>query len=183
MTERGAIEIESKLKRLQDFISGKRLKNTKQRDLIASIALRAEGHIGVEEIFRAARKKDSKVGFSTVYRTMKLLKECGLVIERHFGDGVTRYEPLHDGEHHDHLICTSCGDIVEFEDEEIEERQETVATRYGFVIQSHKHEIYGLCPRCAAKVAVPGNRKPAQRGASGDGEGRAASAKRTRRAS
>lgn len=157
MTERAApMDVESKIKRMQEFISGKRLKNTKQRDLIAAIALRSEGHIGVEEIFRVARKKDPKVGFSTVYRTMKLLKECGLVIERHFGDGVTRYEPLRDGEHHDHLICTSCGDIVEFEDESIEERQEAVALRYGFVVQSHKHEIYGLCPKCAAKVVSAG---------------------------
>jgi len=156
MTERvGPIDVESKIKRMQQFISGRRLKNTKQRDLIAIIALRAEGHIGVEEIFRVARKKDAKVGFSTVYRTMKLLKECGLVIERHFGDGVTRYEPVRDGEHHDHLICTSCGTIVEFEDESIEERQTAVAARHGFFVQSHKHEIYGLCPRCAAKVATP----------------------------
>ena len=164
MTE---VEVETKLKRLQEFISGRRLKNTKQRDLIAAIALRAEGHIGVEEIYRAARKRDPKVGFSTVYRTMKLLKECGLVLERHFGDGVTRYEPVHEGEHHDHLICTLCGTIVEFEDEEIEMRQDAVAAKHGFVVQSHKHEIYGLCPRCAAKAAVPppdGSRKPASRG-------------------
>ena len=156
MTERVApVDVEAKIKRMQAFISGRRLKNTKQRDLIAAIALRADGHIGVEEIFRVARKKDPKVGFSTVYRTMKLLKECGLVIERHFGDGVTRYEPLREGEHHDHLICTSCGLIVEFEDESIEERQDAVALRHGFAVQSHKHEIYGLCPRCAAKVVSP----------------------------
>ena len=166
MTERAvAFDVDAKIKRMQEFISGKRLKNTKQRDLIAAIALRADGHIGVEEIFRVARKKDPKVGFSTVYRTMKLLKECGLVIERHFGDGVTRYEPVREGEHHDHLICTSCGDIVEFEDESIEERQEAVALRYGFVVQSHKHEIYGLCPKCAAKAVVTagGARKKARK--------------------
>lgn len=163
MTERQAVDVEAKLKRMQEFISGRRLKNTKQRDLIAAIALRAEGHIGVEEIYRAARKRDPKVGFSTVYRTMKLLKECGLVLERHFGDGVTRYEPVHEGEHHDHLICTLCDTIVEFEDEEIEMRQDAVAERHGFVVQSHKHEIYGLCPRCAAKAA-PVAKKPARAG-------------------
>ena len=167
MTERTApIDVESKIKRLQEFISGKRLKNTKQRDLIATIALRAEGHIGVEDIFRTARKKDPKVGFSTVYRTMKLLKECGLVLERHVGDGVTRYEPVREGEHHDHLICTSCGDIVEFEDDAIEERQDAIAQRYGFVVQSHKHEIYGLCPKCAAKIVVPPATKKRARRAS-----------------
>lgn len=160
MTERAAaIDLETKLKRMQEFISGRRLKNTKQRDLIATIALQAQGHIGVEEIHRAVRRRDARVGFSTVYRTMKLLKECGLVIERHFGDGVTRYEPVRDGEHHDHLICTSCGEIVEFEDAAIEERQESVALRHGWVMQSHKHEIYGLCPRCAARIAAPPRRR------------------------
>lgn len=164
--ERSVVDVESKLKRMQEFISGRQLKNTKQRDLIAAIALRAEGHIAVEEIHRAARKRDPKVGFSTVYRTMKLLKECGLVLERHFGDGVTRYEPLHEGEHHDHLICTMCEAIVEFEDEEIEMRQDTIARKHGFVVQSHKHEIYGLCPRCSAKTApVPGPARKAVRNA------------------
>jgi Fur family transcriptional regulator, ferric uptake regulator len=167
MTERAApVDVEAKIKRMQAFISGRRLKNTKQRDLIAAIALRADGHIGVEEIFRVARKKDPKVGFSTVYRTMKLLKDCGLVIERHFGDGVTRYEPLREGEHHDHLICTACGLIVEFEDHSIEERQDAVALRHGFVVQSHKHEIYGLCPRCAAKALATESPKKRPRRAS-----------------
>ena len=144
-------EIEARIDALNRFLASKGLKSTKQRDLIAEIVLEAEGHIGVEEIYRKARKRDSKVGFSTVYRTMKLLKECGLVLERHFGDGLARYEPLHEGEHHDHLICVRCGSIVEFEDDEIEKRQDAIASKHGYRVQSHKHEIYGLCPRCSAK--------------------------------
>src|SRR5687768_10047178 len=159
-------DLNSKIQQLNRFISAQGLKKTRQRDLIAEIALTAEGHIGVEEIYRRVRKKDPKVGFSTVYRTMKLLKDCGLVFERHFGDGLARYEPVHEGEHHDHLICTTCGEIVEFEDEQIEKRQDAVASRYGYTVASHKHEIYGTCSACLAKrnaMAIPAKktrRKP-----------------------
>ncbi len=154
MNQPTTVDIDSKIKQLNHFISRKGLKNTRQRDLIAEIVLGSAGHVGVEEIYRRVRKKDPKVGFSTVYRTMKLLKECGLVSERHFGDGLARYEPVHEGEHHDHLICTSCGEIVEFEDEHIEKRQDAVAARYGYSVISHKHEIYGVCSSCLAKRAL-----------------------------
>lgn len=167
----GPIDVASKVDHLNRFLSEKGLKSTKQRDLIAAIVLESHGHIGVEDIHRKVRKRDPKVGFSTVYRTMKLLKECGLVSERHFGDGLARYEPVREGEHHDHLICTRCGVIIEFEDEAIEQRQDEVAARYGFSVQSHKHEIYGLCPACSARAAVPATtsvgRKPAARGRAG----------------
>lgn len=146
-------DVEARIEALNRFLSSQGLKSTKQRDLIAAIVLEAEGHVGVEDIYRRARRKDPRVGFSTVYRTMKILKECGLVSERHFGDGVARYEPVHEGEHHDHLICVRCGAIVEFEDAEIEARQEAVAKRHGFQVQSHKHEIYGLCAECRAREA------------------------------
>ncbi len=159
---RVSADVERKLDTLARYLSGKGLKATRQRDLIARTVLDAEGHIGVEDIYRKARRKDAKVGFSTVYRTMKLLKECGLVSERHFGDGVARYEPMHEGEHHDHLICNACGKIVEFEDSEIEARQDRIAARHGFTVLSHKHEIYGTCAECSAghasKVARAGRR-------------------------
>ena len=154
MTEQVPIDVRNKISELNAFLAKKGLKRTRQRDLIAEIVLEANGHIGVEEIYRRVKKKNPKVGFSTVYRTMKLLTEIGLVSERHFGDGQARYEAVREGEHHDHLICTSCGDIVEFEDEAIEERQDLVAQKHGFQVLSHKHEIYGVCPRCLAKAAT-----------------------------
>ena len=95
------------------------------------------------------RQQDSRVGYATVYRTLRLLAECELANVRHFGDGVTRYEVADEGEHHhDHLICTDCKRIVEFEDEAIEVLQDRVAERYGFALRSHKHELYGVCPDC-----------------------------------
>lgn len=107
-----------------------------------------EEHLGLDEIHKRARRRDRRIGYATVYRTMKLLAELGFAHERHFGSGAVRYELAGDGSHHDHLICTKCGRIVEFEEPRIEALQDEVARKHGFTIQSHRHEIYGLCDRC-----------------------------------
>ncbi len=151
---------------LAAYMVRKGLRSTEQRRLIVETFFHSRAHITIEELLGQVRSADPRVGYATVYRTLKLLAESGVANERHFGDGVTRYEPIHDGEHHDHLICTSCGDIVEFEDDAIEERQDAIAQRYGYVVQSHKHEIYGLCPKCAAKLVVPHAPKKRSRRAS-----------------
>ena len=105
----------------------------------------------IEELLAKVRERDPRVGYATVYRTLKLLAECGVANERRFGDGLTRYELADDATHHDHLICLDCGDIVEFEEPRVEELQDKVARRHGFVLRSHKHELYGICPRCQTK--------------------------------
>jgi Fur family ferric uptake transcriptional regulator len=93
---------------------------------------------------------------ATVYRTMKLLADCGLAIPRQFGGGQTRYEPAAGRAHHDHLICTACGEIVEFANERIESLQALIARRHGFEVESHKLELYGRCARCRrASEATP----------------------------
>ena len=90
-----------------------------------------------------------RVGYATVYRTLKLLKECGLADERHFDDGQARYEPTEEEEqHHDHIICERCGKIVEFDSEEIEKLQERIARFLGFVVSRHRMELYGICAEC-----------------------------------
>jgi len=83
-----------------------------------------------------------------VYRTMKLLAESGLAHAQNFGDGQTRYEAAVGREHHDHLICTRCSTIIEFENDQIERMQDAVARRHGFKVSSHKMELYGLCKNC-----------------------------------
>jgi Fur family ferric uptake transcriptional regulator len=143
--------LEEFLVRMGEFLAEQGLKNTRQRDVIATAVYEAEGHLNVEEIYQRVQEVDDRIGYSTVYRTLRLLRESGLVAERHFGDGGARYEVAHEGEHHDHLICTACGKIVEFEDDQIEARQEELASRHGFTIESHKHEIYGLCTSCQKK--------------------------------
>ena len=135
---------------LARYLEDHHLKHTKQREAILEVFLEATGHVTSEELHQRIRAKHPNIGFTTVYRTMKLLCEAGLANERHFDDGVTRYEIQH--EHHDHLVCTRCGKIVEFECSMIESAQDQIAQRYGFRLLRHRHELYGHCPECAAKV-------------------------------
>jgi Fur family ferric uptake transcriptional regulator len=138
--------------RLSQWIAEKGLKATRQRDLIVDTFFDSPGHLSVDELLEAVTRRDAHVGAATVYRTMKILAECGLASARHFDDGQTRYEPALDRKHHDHLICTSCHAIVEFENERIEELQETVARHHGFTVTRHKLELYGLCKACQGRA-------------------------------
>jgi Fur family transcriptional regulator, ferric uptake regulator len=134
---------------LRDYVAKHGLKLTRQRELIADVFFAAEGHLKVEDLLERVREKDPNVSLATVYRTMKLLTECGLASPHRFGDTSVRYEPADDhDEHHDHLICTRCGKIVEFFNEQIESLQDGVASKYGFEVTHHRMELYGLCPDC-----------------------------------
>lgn len=135
-----------KLEHFREFIKERGLKSTRQRDEIASWFFSLHGHHSAHRIYREIQKVSPGIGFSTVYRTMKLLCEAGLVQERHFGDGEALYENV--STHHDHCICTSCGKIIEFENDKIESLQEAVARKFGFELHSHKMELYGLCSDC-----------------------------------
>jgi Fur family ferric uptake transcriptional regulator len=134
---------------LGDYIDRHGLKHSRQRDRIAETFLSMGGHVSVDELVARVRRVDPRISVATVYRTMKLLADCGVAVPRQFGgDGQTRYEAATGRPHHDHLICTSCGEIVEFANERIESLQETVAKRHGFEVQSHRLELYGRCARC-----------------------------------
>jgi len=124
------------------------LKSTAQRDDIAHVFFASNRHISVEELYNEVKRINPRIGYATVYRTMKLLTECGLAVERHFRDAEARYESVAEGHHHDHLICERCGKIVEFEEQRIEALQAEVARRLGFQFTGHKMELYGLCRDC-----------------------------------
>lgn len=142
--------------RWRTYLQEKNLNTTQQRELIVDQFLRSQDHISVDELLARVRKRNRKVGYATVYRTLKLLVDSGLAIQRQFGDGQARYEV--EGAHHDHLICTKCGLILEFEDPEIEALQERIAQRLGgFRVTRHRHELYGLCPKAQG---LPGGRCP-----------------------
>jgi Fur family ferric uptake transcriptional regulator len=123
------------------------LKSTAQRDDIAHVFFASKRHISVEELYHAVKQVNPRIGYATVYRTMKLLTECGLAVESHFRDGEARYEGT-EGHHHDHLICVQCGKIVEFEEDRIEALQAEVASQLGFKFTGHKMELYGICQDC-----------------------------------
>jgi Fur family transcriptional regulator, ferric uptake regulator len=129
------------------------LRRSGAREIVAETFLAARDHVSVDELTARVRRRDAGIGQATVYRTLKLLAECGLAAARHFGDGLTRYEPVLEEGHHDHLICTGCGAIVEFENPEIEQLQLGVARRHGFAVDSHRLEIYGRCARCRPGTA------------------------------
>ncbi len=139
---------------LQSYITKKGFRSTSQRRLVTDVFFRSGGHLSIEDLLAKVRAQDPRVGYATVYRTLRLLAECELANVRHFGDGVTRYELADEGHHHhDHLICTVCKKIIEFEDDAIELLQGRIADRHGFKIQSHKHELYGVCPECQQRAS------------------------------
>jgi len=140
--------IREKKEKLKNFLKEKGLKSTRQRDIIASEFLETGEHITAEELYRRINRKFSNIGFTTVYRTLKLLNKSGLATERVFADNLTRYEPLSEDDHHDHLICMKCGLITEFENLQIERLQDRIAGEVGFFTVSHKMELYGYCSNC-----------------------------------
>lgn len=133
---------------LQTQIAKNHLKLTRQRREIFEAFAGMARHVTAEEVYRQVSKKTPGVGLSTIYRTLNLFCQFGLAEARQFGDGHTRYDPVYNKHHHDHLICTQCGRITEFENRHIERLQEQVARRHHFRIQEHKLELYGLCSAC-----------------------------------
>jgi Fur family ferric uptake transcriptional regulator len=131
---------------LARYLEERNLKHTKQRDAILEVFLGRSGHVTSEQLYQAVREQHPNIGYTTVYRTMKLLADAGLASEHHFDDGITRYEI--EQEHHDHLVCVKCGKIIEFECEMIEQTQEQIAARYRFRVLRHRHELYGHCSEC-----------------------------------
>jgi Fur family ferric uptake transcriptional regulator len=136
------------MEKFRQYLVEQGLKLTQQRQAIAEVFFRGGKHFSLTELLTLARKRQTSIGYATVYRTMKLMAESGLASEHKFVEGQeVRYEPAVEGQHHDHLICVHCGRIIEFEDEEIERLQLVIAARHGFSVTSHRHEIYGACGR------------------------------------
>src|SRR6188508_2540304 len=126
------------------------LKRTAQRDLILEVFLKTEGHVSGEDLYRLVREKDPTVGQTTVYRTLRLLTEAKLAREVRFGDGRAHYEHNYKHEHHDHMICSECGRIIEFFSAELEAIQDAMAAKHRFEITQHLLRIIGVCAECSA---------------------------------
>ncbi len=128
---------------IEEACLAKGMRMTEQRRIIARVLSGAEDHPDVEELYRRASAVDDKISISTVYRTVKMLEDAG-IIERHdFGDGRARYEQAPD-EHHDHLIDLRTGRVIEFHSDEIERLQEDMARRLGFRLMGHRLELYAV---------------------------------------
>jgi len=134
-----------------EFLEKKDLKLTSQRRTILHEAVAAQGHFSAEKLLSASKKSDPTVSKATVYRTLVLLKESGILEEQDFGDGKKLYERAQGRAHHDHLICIRCGDILEFENQKIEDLQNAEAAEHGFKIVYHSLKLFGFCKNCASK--------------------------------
>ncbi|MDP2643761.1 MAG: transcriptional repressor [Desulfobacterales bacterium] len=129
-------------------IRRKNLKHTEQRTQILKTFLETERHLTAEELYVSVKRKYPSIGYATVCRTIKVLCECELCRELKVEDGVSRYEHLYGHEHHDHLICTSCGSFTEIMSPEIEKLQEKLAAENEFALTRHSLELYGICKKC-----------------------------------
>lgn len=142
------MDIRTEKEKFYAKLAEKGLKATAQRETIVDVFLRSGEHLNIEGVLALARKKNPRIGYATVYRTLKLLTDCGIACERDFGDGRSCYEHMQEEEHHDHLVCIGCGSITEFENRKIEALQEEVATQHRFKVIRHRMELYGYCAKC-----------------------------------
>ena len=134
-----------------EHIQKEGLRRTAQRDLILEIFLRTEEHLTSEDLYWLVQKQDPAVGHTTVYRTLKLLTDAGLAREVRFGDNKTYYEHHFNHEHHDHMICTECGRVIEFVSPQIETLQDQMADKFGFRLSHHSLRMWGTCAECQAQ--------------------------------
>ncbi len=134
---------ESKSQSLEEMCVAKGMRMTEQRRVIARVLEAATDHPDVEELYRRASALDPRISIATVYRTVKLFEDAGVIARHDFGAGRARYEPIPD-EHHDHLIDLRTGKVIEFRNEEIELLQRRVAEELGFELVDHRLELYGV---------------------------------------
>ena len=139
---------------LTAYLVRNRLKRSAQREAILDAFVKAGHHVSVEHLLRIVRRRHPAVGRTTIYRTLKLFKDAGLASELLFGSEA-RFEPVWNRDHHDHFVCVACGEIFEFQSPQIERLQEEIASGIGFMVEGHRHHIFGRCRKCASKPFRP----------------------------
>jgi len=142
------VAAEPVVERFRAFLRERNLPVTAQRLAIAEVLLASERHLSAEEVEDELAARGTRAGTATVYRTIDVLLESGLVVERDFGEGFRRFEPARDVPHHEHLLCTACGAVEEFRDERLEQMTILAAESRGFARQKHRLVIYGVCRAC-----------------------------------
>jgi Fur family ferric uptake transcriptional regulator len=134
---------------LKEIIKAKGMKYTEQRAIILQLLVSLDDHLSAEEVHEILKKEypEQNIGIATIYRTLNFLEEVNLISSISFGKDGKKYEGNRK-EHHDHLICIKCGAIVEFMSDDIEKKQEEIASKNGYKITDHTLQIYGICPKC-----------------------------------
>lgn len=140
------IDVQAAMKAFHERLQETGLKSTRQRDVIVEKFFALDKHISADELLDEVRREQSTIGYATVYRTLKLLVEQDFAVPKNFGDGTTRFDPIHEQEpDHDHLICVDCRRIIEFSDESLLSQIERAAADLGFSLRRKKIEIYAEC--------------------------------------
>ena len=142
------------LKAIEEYMKSRGFKLTRPRRRVVEKLLDVKGHVSADELFDLLRKDSEDVSRATVYRTLSIVSQSGLVDGHDFDGGRRVYEPMVGRAHHDHLFCIACGKVIEFEEDGIERLQEAVVARYRFTPVYHSHKIFGYCENCAPPRGV-----------------------------
>jgi Fur family transcriptional regulator, ferric uptake regulator len=143
------------LERFRRYLRDHRLPVTRPRDFVAETVFLSDDHLSVDAIQRRLKERGVRVGTATVYRTLDVLVQSGLVRAHDFGEGYKRYEPMPAQAHHEHLVCVRCGRVVEFANERLERMLPVLADEHGFQHQRHRLEISGVCRECRQRELGP----------------------------
>ena len=143
------------LKYFKDALRQESLRFTSQRLAILEDIIQNEDHRECDDIHQSLKSRNVSVSRATIYRTLDLLEKVGIIRKMNIGDGRFRYENQLSRSHHDHLICVRCGKIIEFIDQEVEHRQERIAAKYGFDLEDHTHQLFGVCTECQSNKVEP----------------------------
>ncbi len=142
---RGQSDHEWFWRKLDDYLRDRNLKQSHPRTVVIRQFLQMDRHIDAEALHKSLKKSGDNIGLATVYRTLQLLKEAGLVDQKAFADGRSVYELLDPTGHHDHIVCLTCGAVIEFENDEIENLQRQVAKTHHFELARHRLDLFGHC--------------------------------------
>ena len=135
----------------RQYLKEKGLLYSKQREQILKTFMKARSHLAIDDLYNAVRKKNPRIGLATVYRTMRVICDCGLAREVDFGDGVRRFEHKYQHQHHHHLVCIKCGRVIEVTSNQIESLQKKLAKQHNFAPIRDTMKIFGLCSKCKNK--------------------------------
>jgi Fur family ferric uptake transcriptional regulator len=145
-------DMKSEIEIFREFIRNKGLRNTPEREQVVQAVFSIHEHFDVEQLYSLLRRRNEKISKATVYRTIPLLLESGLIQEAYFEDGHLHYEHIYGHDHHCHLRCLDCGKVVEFTEEALREVEQKLETHYDFLVSGHKLEVHGYCVKCKAHV-------------------------------
>lgn len=148
-------EIVEQMEVFSGYLKKNGLKMTRQRETIVESFLRTNGHLSTDELYQLVKQKDKSVGFTTVFRTLKALTDCGLARETDLQDGRTRFEHIYNRPHHHHIVCVACNRTIEFLSPELERLQEQIVSKYQFQSVRHQLQIFGVCLDCQNQRPSP----------------------------